>query len=938
MGYQDPNTDVKPIGGDATMQADDDVLSAEDCARPGAGNPNAQSGSVYLVSSTQMSVINGTCESPFSAEVVVPPRDPVPPAEVYVQELLITMERLLHLDDIFVSISKTRDVVQPFTHGVAVFEVPWFATMHGCALRAMTVARGRLPQLREEHASLSGGDAEIDVRHARELFVQRLGGITNSALQSYCSRLFPYRRSSSFELSKTFDQLRERLTQTFLATLSECPQRASVSWVEELEGLLLHDFGWWISLFFPCFRYAISSGSQMQLLWQWTATAPRDEVAFQVYTTATRKNLRCEDSHAGRVALFPLKWMDELFDWLCSSEAEAKEPPGPFDTFQLAELSPAHPGQHVVRADNPKLGVVPEELFELFWRLFGGGPKYLVKGKLIKWKKIKERFSRLKPRRVALAFKFEGLSSQEVLLEDVLHRAEVSEVMRRAMQKLQDHQHSETEGVDAKKWYAALCSDTGVDIFVTHVRGELLQTQRFFPNPCAVTVGDVLGQLSPASSTGKNSGAPELQLLLRLQHDIDEATLRECGVCGLRNIGNTCYMNSALQCLSNMGAVRRAILSLPLSESVNPLVTREMVCLLRQMWSGMQGLADTRNLKTAIGRAVSRFDSYEQQDAMEFIETLLDCMREEMNTGTDECCREVRDSDVPSSAPQQSEISRKDFNNNCGFVPRLFFFQTSTRLECLTCGAETVIFEDNLSLAATVASVTKRRTEVIVLLPTGKRVRLLLQSLCGRDGAVYPADVARELTGLLRADDFVAAATRVETAAPPAVAATAEGNVDGNAARDAGTADDGAGEGRSGLDGHKVIIYGDTGKPLRANNEVLCAAVVPAAAAPGQRSGEAAEEEAPENDGSDVKEEEEGEVYIWYFIRARGAPRSALGELCDVERVPAKVCSTFSDFVKHIMARREYLEGRYLKEKATAGVEVAGAALDPPRVQTRGRW
>ncbi|RNF25733.1 ubiquitin hydrolase, partial [Trypanosoma conorhini] len=117
-------------------------------------------------------------------------------------------------------------------------------------------------------------------------------------------------------------------------------------------------------------------------------------------------------------------------------------------------------------------------------------------------------------------------------------------------------------------------------------------------------------------------------------------------------------------------------------------------------------------------------------------------------------------------------------------------------------------------------------------------------------------------------------------------------------------------------------------------NEVLCAAVVPAAAAPGQRSGEAAEEEAPENDGSDVKEEEEGEVYIWYFIRARGAPRSALGELCDVERVPAKVCSTFSDFVKHIMARREYLEGRYLKEKATAGVEVAGAALDPPRVQT----
>ncbi|CAF1062814.1 unnamed protein product [Adineta ricciae] len=110
------------------------------------------------------------------------------------------------------------------------------------------------------------------------------------------------------------------------------------------------------------------------------------------------------------------------------------------------------------------------------------------------------------------------------------------------------------------------------------------------------------------------------------------------GLCGLDNSGNTCYMNSALQCLSNIQPLTNFFIHEQIWKFVNsnnPAGTGGCAAsayssLIQEMWSAKLEKCTPTMLKEAIDRYTTQFTAYEQHDSQEFMGFLLDALHEDL--------------------------------------------------------------------------------------------------------------------------------------------------------------------------------------------------------------------------------------------------------------------------------------------------------------------
>ncbi|XP_076448226.1 ubiquitin carboxyl-terminal hydrolase 4-like [Babylonia areolata] len=192
------------------------------------------------------------------------------------------------------------------------------------------------------------------------------------------------------------------------------------------------------------------------------------------------------------------------------------------------------------------------------------------------------------------------------------------------------------------------------------------------------------------------------------------------GLCGLANLGNTCFMNSALQCMSNVPSLTSYMLSGQWQEELNkenPLGMRGEIAvsfaeLIREMWSGICNYTVPRNFKIAVGRFAPQFSGYQQQDSQELMAFLLDGLHEDLNRIRKKPYIELKDASGREDAVVAKEAWENYKKRNDSIIVDTFHGLLKSTVECPDCEKISVTFDPFCYLSLPMPIKKERQMEV----------------------------------------------------------------------------------------------------------------------------------------------------------------------------------------------------------------------------------
>ena len=179
------------------------------------------------------------------------------------------------------------------------------------------------------------------------------------------------------------------------------------------------------------------------------------------------------------------------------------------------------------------------------------------------------------------------------------------------------------------------------------------------------------------------------------------------GLTGLKNLGNSSYLNSIIQCLSNTpelmyyyvsGLYKKDIKS---SESkkkgaVSGKLSKEFADLLGKMWIDNKKVANPQDFKYSLCDLTNIFNNNNQHDSSELLLFLLNYLHDEINKDKSKGNNSFyeppkKDSESDISASQRFWNLFKKKNNS--IITDLFYGQLRNVTRCLTCGHSITTFE-----------------------------------------------------------------------------------------------------------------------------------------------------------------------------------------------------------------------------------------------------
>eukprot|EP00049_Salpingoeca_infusionum_P018574 m.357843 g.357843 ORF g.357843 m.357843 type:complete len:965 (-) comp17958_c0_seq1:263-3157(-) len=225
-----------------------------------------------------------------------------------------------------------------------------------------------------------------------------------------------------------------------------------------------------------------------------------------------------------------------------------------------------------------------------------------------------------------------------------------------------------------------------------------------------------------AAAAAASTGAASASAQGSPRKDLHAVAVQGTGHTGLGNLGNTCFMNSGLQCLSHSIPLRDFFLSHAYVDDLNednPIgcggqLATTFARLLAELWSGRRSSVAPHDFKHVISKFAPQFMGYQQHDSQELTAFLLDGLHEDLNRVKKKPFVEAQTAgDDPDHVAAQAAWERHLMRNQSIIVDK-FQGLFKSKLICPECNKVSVTFDPMMYMPLPLPDKSMKLFEVTV--------------------------------------------------------------------------------------------------------------------------------------------------------------------------------------------------------------------------------